>query len=612
MHCIKNIKNDLIWIGGNDRRLSLFEGVYSVPNGVSYNSYLLKDEKIVIFDTVDKAVSEIFFENLEYTLDGKTPDYIIVQHMEPDHSATLKQLLCFYPNITIVCNEKIKTMINQFFDFKAQVNYLLVKEGDTLTTGKHVLTFVMAPMVHWPEVMVTYDLTDKILFSADAFGTFGALNGAIFADEVNFERDYLDEARRYYCNIVGKYGPQVQMLLKKASNLEIDYICPLHGFVWRQNLNFYIDKYLKWSSYTPEENGVMIAYASIYGHTAITAEIISSKLRENGIKTVMFDVSVTPVSEIVAAAFRWSHLIFASATYNAGIFISMEDLLRDLAAHNIQKRTVGFVENGSWAATSGKLMKEIFEKCKDISFIENTVSFKSSLKNEQLENLDKFVEEITLSFKNKDEQNENEEINSNVFKNISYGLYLLTTKDGEKDNGCIVNTVQMLTDSPKRISVTVSKQNYSHELIQRTKKLNISILDRNINFNFFERFGFKDGKSFNKFENKDGFKRSSNEIFYYENSCGYISGDVENTIDLGTHSLFVIKVKSAEKLLNQIPLTYEYYHSHIKPQPIVPEENKNGFLCKICGYFYEGETIPDDFICPLCKHGVSDFIRIHK
>lgn len=612
MHCIKNIKDDLIWIGGNDRRLSLFEGVYSVPNGVSYNSYLLKDEKIVIFDTVDKAVSEIFFENLEYTLDGKTPDYIVVQHMEPDHSATLKQLLCFYPNITIVCNEKIKTMINQFFDFKTQVNYLLVKEGDTLTTGKHVLTFVMAPMVHWPEVMVTYDLTDKILFSADAFGTFGALNGAIFADEVNFERDYLDEARRYYCNIVGKYGPQVQMLLKKASNLEIDYICPLHGFVWRQNLNFYIDKYLKWSSYTPEENGVMIAYASIYGHTAITAEIISSKLRENGIKTVMFDVSVTPVSEIVAAAFRWSHLIFASATYNAGIFISMEDLLRDLAAHNIQKRTVGFVENGSWAATSGKLMKEIFEKCKDISFIENTVSFKSSLKNEQLENLDKFVEEITLSFKNKDEQNENEEINSNVFKNISYGLYLLTTKDGEKDNGCIVNTVQMLTDSPKRISVTVSKQNYSHELIQKTKKLNISILDRNINFNFFERFGFKDGKSYNKFENKDGFKRSSNEIFYYENSCGYISGDVENTIDLGTHSLFVIKVKSAEKLLNQIPLTYEYYHSHIKPQPIVSEENKNGFLCKICGYFYEGETIPDDFICPLCKHGVSDFIRIHK
>lgn len=612
MHCIKNIKNDLIWIGGNDRRLSLFEGVYSVPNGVSYNSYLLKDEKIVIFDTVDKAVSEIFFENLEYTLDGKTPDYIIVQHMEPDHSATLKQLLCCYPNITIVCNEKIKTMINQFFDFKTQVNYLLVKEGDTLTTGKHVLTFVMAPMVHWPEVMVTYDLTDKILFSADAFGTFGALNGAIFADEVKFERDYLDEARRYYCNIVGKYGPQVQMLLKKASNLEINYICPLHGFVWRQNLNFYIDKYLKWSSYTPEENGVMIAYASIYGHTAITAEIISSKLRENGIKTVMFDVSVTPVSEIVAAAFRWSHLIFASATYNAGIFISMEDLLRDLAAHNIQKRTVGFVENGSWAATSGKLMKEIFEKCKDISFIENTVSFKSSLKNEQLENLNKFVEEITLSFKNKDEQNGNEEINSNVFENISYGLYLLTTKDDEKDNGCIVNTVQMLTDSPKRISVTVSKQNYSHELIQKTKKLNISILDRNTNFNFFERFGFKDGKSYNKFENKDGFKRSSNEIFYYENSCGYISGDVENTIDLGTHSLFIIRVKCAEKLLNQIPLTYEYYHSHIKPQPIVPEENKNGYLCKICGYFYEGETIPDDFICPLCKHGVSDFIRIHK
>ncbi|MCQ2738977.1 MAG: FprA family A-type flavoprotein [bacterium] len=398
MYCTKRIQQDLFWIGGNDRRLSLFEGVYSVPKGVSYNSYILLDDKIVIFDTVDKAIGEIYFENLEYKLQDRNPDYIVVQHMEPDHSATLKRLIQLYPNITIVCNSKTQNMINQFFEFKQEIKYHIVQEGDVLETGHHILNFIMAPMVHWPEVMVVYDSEDKILFSADAFGTFGALNGAIFADEVDFEHDYMDEARRYYTNIVGKYGVQVQTLLKKVSNFDIKCICPLHGFVWRNNLNDYIDKYHRWSTYTPEEQGVMIAYASVYGNTANVADIISAKLWDKGIKTVMFDVSVTPASEIVSASFKWSHLLFASTTYNAGIFISMEEVLRDLVSHNIQKRTVAFIENGSWVATSGKLMKELLSECKEMNYIENFLSIKSSLKNNQMEDVENLVNAICNTF----------------------------------------------------------------------------------------------------------------------------------------------------------------------------------------------------------------------
>ena len=374
MYCTKKVREDLIWVGANDRRLAMFEGVYSVPQGVSYNAYLLLDEKTVLFDTVDKAVSGVFFENVEHALGGRTLDYIVVHHMEPDHSATLQELVARYPQVKVVCNAKIVAMIKQFFTFDIEAHAHVVAEGDVLETGRHKLTFVMAPMVHWPEVMVSYDLTDKILFSADAFGSFGALNGAIFADEVDFERDYLDEARRYYTNIVGKYGTQVQTLLTKAAGLDIQMICPLHGFVWRRNIGDFIGKYLLWSSYKPEKNGVMIAYASVYGNTAMAAEILSSRLRERGVETVMFDVSVTPASEIIAAAFRWSHLVFASTTYNAGIFVTMEALISDLVAHNISNRKVALIENGSWAPTSGGLMRKQLEKCDGVTFIENTVS----------------------------------------------------------------------------------------------------------------------------------------------------------------------------------------------------------------------------------------------
>ncbi len=394
MYCIRKVTDDLLWVGANDRRLSMFEGVYSVPDGISYNSYLLLDEKTVVFDTVDKAVRQRFIENISEALGNRTLDYLVVQHMEPDHTASLQELAERYPQMKIVCNEKILGFIKQFFDFDIDARALIVKENDTLNTGKHNLTFVMAPMVHWPEVMVTYDSTDKILFSADAFGCFGALNGALFADEVDFNRDYMDEARRYYSNIVGKYGVQVQALLSKASALKIEMICPLHGFVFRNNIDEIVSKYQLWSKYEPEEKGVMIAYASVYGNTENAAEILACRLREKGIKTDMFDVSVSPSSDIVSAAFKWSHLVFASTTYNAGIFVTMEDLINDLVAHNIQNRTIAIIENGSWAAASGRLIREKLEKCKNIRFIGNMLSIKSGLKTSQLSEIDTMVDAL--------------------------------------------------------------------------------------------------------------------------------------------------------------------------------------------------------------------------
>ena len=394
MYCYRKVTDDLYWIGGNDRRLALFEGVYQIPRGVSYNSYLLMDEKTVLLDTVDKAVKGVFFENIEKVLDGRKLDYLVVHHMEPDHSEAIWEVVMRYPEVKIVCNAKIAQMMKQFFSFDVDARVVLVKEGDTFHTGKHNLVFVSAPMVHWPEVMVSYDTTDKILFSADAFGTFGALNGALFADEVDFPRDYLDEARRYYTNIVGKYGVQVQALLKKAATLDIQMICPLHGFVWRKDIGWYLDKYMHWSSYTPEEQGVVIAYASIYGNTANAADLLACRLRERGVRTEVFDVSVTPASEIIAAAFKYSHLVFAAPTYNYGVFVTMEALLMDLAEHNIQNRTVAFMENGTWAATSARQMGAMLEKCKNLTVLEQKVTIKSSLKEQQMAEIEALADAL--------------------------------------------------------------------------------------------------------------------------------------------------------------------------------------------------------------------------
>lgn len=394
MYCTRKVADDLIWVGADDRRLAMFEGVYSVPRGVSYNSYLLLDEKTVVFDTVDHAVEKTFLENVEHGLNGRTLDYLVVQHMEPDHSATIRTLLMLYPEAEVVCSKKTEGMLRQFFGDAVKMNIKVVGEGDTLKTGKHEFTFLAAPMVHWPEVIVTYDLTTKTLFSADAFGTFGALNGALFADEVDFFRDYLDEARRYYTNIVGKYGVQVQALLKKAATVEIQTICPLHGFVWRENIGAYLEKYQKWSLYEPEVNGVMIAYASVYGNTENAANILACRLRDKGIKTTMFDVSVAETSEVVAASFQYSHLVFAAPTYNGEIFIKMDEVLRDIEAHSLKNRTVAFMENGTWAVTCGKQMKEIFVGLKGMNLIEDTVTIKSALADGQEAQVEKLAEAI--------------------------------------------------------------------------------------------------------------------------------------------------------------------------------------------------------------------------
>ncbi len=608
MYCTRNVTEDLVWVGANDRRLKLFEGVYEVPTGVSYNSYLLKDEKTVLCDTVDKSVSGLFMENLEHALSGRGLDYVIIQHMEPDHSATLDEVMRRYPDATLVCNKKILAMIGQFFG-KTPAKVKLVNEGDVLETGRHKLTFVNAPMVHWPEVMVTFDLTDGILFSADAFGTFGALNGALFADEVDFFGDYLSEARRYYCNIVGKYGTQVQTLLKKAAGLDIKYICPLHGFVWRNRISDYIAKYVSWATYTPEESGVMIAYGSVYGNTAVAAEIISAKLRERGIKTVMYDVSVNHSSEIVAAAFRFSHLVFASSTYNAGIFIKMDELLRDIAAHGLKNRYVSIIENGTWAATSGSQMREILSACKDMTFVGDTLSIKSALRDDQLADIDSLVEAIAETFKKPGVSESESGIDQAAFWKFSYGLFFLTAKDG-RDNGCIINTAGLLTDSPKKISFSVNKANLTHDMVAKTGEFNLSVLTESLPFDVVKAFGFSSGRDGDKISGRDDIGRSANGIAYLtKHTNAVISGKVVEKLDCGTHTLFVAEVTEAKVLSDENSVTYAYYLEHIKPKPETLEK-KHGWVCKVCGYIYEGDELPEDFICPLCKHGVEDFERI--
>ena len=388
MYCIRKITEDITYIGGSDRRLALFENVYPIPNGVSYNAYFIDDEKNAVLDTVDKSVSALFFENIAHILGSRTLDYVIVNHMEPDHAATLEELVLRYPQVKIVCNAKSAAMMKQFFSFDADAHTVLVKEGDTLSLGKHTLSFYMAPMVHWPEVMVTYDETEKVLFSADAFGTFGALNGNIFADELpNNTADFL-EARRYYTNIVGKYGAQTLALLKKAAGLDMHLLCPLHGPVWRKDIAVFVEKYLTWGAYVPEQKGVLIVYGSVYGGTQNAAEILAAKLAEKGVPAVLYDASVTHVSYLVSEAFRYSHLVFAAATYNNDIFTPVETLLTDLKAHALRNRTVGLIQNGSWAPQSGKKMREILESMQNMTVLPETVTVRSTVKDDSLTEID--------------------------------------------------------------------------------------------------------------------------------------------------------------------------------------------------------------------------------
>ena len=613
MHCEYQIAKDMYWVGGSDRRLALFENVYPIPRGVSYNAYLVLDEKTVLFDTVDRSVSEVFFENLAHLLKGRTLDYVVVNHMEPDHAATLQELVLRYPDVTIVTGAKALNMIKNYFDFDIDSRVRVVKENDTLSTGAHTFAFVMAPMVHWPEVMVSYDATEKVLFSADAFGTFGAINGNLFADEVNFESEYLDDARRYYTNIVGKYGTQVQALLKKAAGLDIQMICPLHGPVWRKDIAWFIDKYQKWSTYTPEEDAVMIAYASVYGHTENAANLIALKLAQRGVRNVkLYDVSVTHASEIVSEAFRVSHIVFASTTYNAGIFVNMENVLHDIVAHNLQNRTIALVENGSWAPTSGGLMRELLGKLKNTTILDNTVTLKSALKPAQMDDIDALVDAIVDSMPKQEVSiaEAAETVEPSAMFKLSYGLFILTAKDGKKDNGCIINTAAQLTSNPNRISIAVNKNNFTHDMIAKTGEFNVNILSIDATFDIFKWYGFQSGRDTEKIQGEK-LPRSRNGIVYIEGCTNaFISGKVVDSYDYGTHTLFIADVTEARVFNNRPSVTYAYYFDHIKPKPQPKQEKKAGWVCKICGYVYEGEEIPEDFICPLCKHPASDFEKL--
>ena len=619
MHCTKKITSDLVWVGADDRRLAFFEGVYGVPEGVSYNSYLLLDEKTVLFDTVDKAVAHNFFENVAYALGGRKLDYLVVHHMEPDHAATIEDIALRYPEAKIVCNAKIKDMLSRFFPTDLSGRVKLVKEGDTLSTGRHNLTFVMAPMVHWPEVMMSYDSTDGILFSADAFGSFGALNGRIFADEVDFMHDCIDEARRYYTNIVGKYGMQVQAVLKKAAGLDIRLVCPLHSFVWRQGFGDFLEKYVKWATYEPEEKGVLIAYASVYGHTENAANILAAKLCDRGVKVKMYDTSVTAPSFILSDAFKYSHLVFAATTYNAGIFSTMSQLLHEIAEHNLQNRKIALIENGSWAPTSGGLMRKLLEGLKGAEFIGDTLTLKSALTEGQLADLDVLADAIAESVlppKAEPAVTAAEgsmdgvfEVENAAFNKFSYGCEVLTTRVDGRDYGCIINTAGQITSSdPKKITISCIKANHTCDMVGKAGVFNLSILSEDAPYDLFKHFGFQSGRDVDKFASWPDELRTKNGLRYIgQHVNAVLSARVIDARDCGTQMLYIAEVVEAHVLSDKPSCTYGYYHAHIKPKKAPAAPEVEGWVCKVCGYFHEGAELPADFVCPLCKHGPEDF-----
>lgn len=587
-----NITKDIKYIGVNDHQIDLFEGQYKVPNGMSYNSYIIMDEKIAVFDTVDKNFTHEWLDNISKVLNNRKPDYLIIQHMEPDHSANIANFLKIYPDTIVVANKKTFTMIGNFFNGDIYKYSKVVEDGEALVLGKHKLMFVFAPMVHWPEVMVTYDETDKVLFSADGFGKFGALD---------IEEAWADEARRYYIGIVGKYGMQVQNLLKKASKLQIDMICPLHGPVLKENLGYYLDLYNTWSSYSVEKEGICIAYTSVYGATKKAVELLKDKLIIEGAKEIVIhDLARDDMSVCVADAFKYGKLILATTTYNADIFPFMKEFINHLTERNFQNRTVGFIENGSWAPLAKKTMQAMLANSKQITYLEHNVSIMSSIKPNNKEEIELMAKELCKDYVvhlNKNDMNA-------LFK-IGYGLYVVTSNDGKQNNGLIVNTVTQVSDNPNRIAVNINKANYSYHVIKQTGILNVNCLTVDAPFKVFENFGFQSGRNTDKFVNYP-YILSDNGLPILTNYINAsISLKVENYIDLDSHGMFICSVTEARVMNNKETMTYEYYQKNVKPKP--DTDGKKGFVCKVCGYVYEGDVLPDDYICPLCKHGASDF-----
>ena len=592
---MKQITKDLYYVGVNDHQVDLFEGQYIVPNGMAYNSYIIKDEKIAVIDTVDKNFTHEWLDNVSSVLGNNKPDYLIVQHMEPDHSANIPQFLKAYPDTIVVGNVKTFKMIDQFFNINIE-NKLVVNDMDTLSLGNHLLTFVFAPMVHWPEVMVTYDAYNKVLFSADGFGKFGALD---------VEEEWACEARRYYIGIVGKYGAQVQSLLKKASTLDIQKICPLHGPVLEENLGYYINLYDIWSKYEPEDEGIVVAYTSVYGNTKNAVLELVDKLKAKGCpKVVLTDLARCDMAEAVEDAFRYSKLVLATTTYNSEIFPFMREFIHHLTERNYSNRTVAFIENGSWAPMAAKVMKQMFEKSKNLKYCDTTVTINSSLNEVSRKQIDSLVEELCQEYIaiNPAIANKND---LNALFNIGYGLYVVTSNDGKKDNGLIVNTVTQVTNTPNRIAVTISKENYSHHIIKQTGIMNVNCLSVDAPFKVFEQFGFVSGRNVDKFENYVPNRSDNGLIFLPKHINSFMSLKVEQYIDLDTHGMFICSITESRVISNLETMTYTYYQENVKPKPEV--EGKKGYVCKVCGYVYEGDELPADYICPLCKHGVSDF-----
>lgn len=590
------ITDSIKYVGVNDHQVDLFEGQYRVPNGMSYNSYVILDNKVAVMDTVDASFTHEWLDNIEQVLGGRKPDYLIVQHMEPDHAANVANFLKVYPDTTVVANAKAFGMIRNFFELDLEGQKLEVENGGTLSLGKHNLTFVFAPMVHWPEVMVTYDSTDKVLFSADGFGKFGALDIA---------EDWDDEARRYFIGIVGKYGPQVQKLLKVAGTLDIQVICPLHGPVLTENLGHYIGLYDTWSSYTPETEGIVIAYTSVYGHTRKAVDLLADKLRSKGCpKVVVYDLARDDMSLALSDAFRYSKLVLATTTYNASIYPFMHDYITRLAEHNFQNRTVGLIENGSWAPLAAKVMKEMLSKCRKINWLDTTVKILSAVKQENKDQLEAMANELCKEYIAQNDKLANKNDMTALFR-IGYGLYVVTSNDGKKDNGLIVNTVTQLTDTPNRIAVNINKANYSHHVIKQTGVLNVNCLSVDAPFAIFQQFGFQTGRSVDKFAGQEVYRSDNGLVFLDKYINAFMSLKVEQYVDLGTHGMFICSVTEARVMSDQDTMTYTYYQKYVKPQP--ETEGKKGFVCKVCGYIYEGDELPDDYICPLCKHGAADF-----
>ncbi len=590
------ITNDIRYVGVNDHAIDLFEGQYKVPSGMAYNSYLIRDEKIAVMDTVDARFTHEWLDNVGRELAGRKPDYLVVQHMEPDHSANILNFMKAYPGAKVVSSTKAFAMMQNFFGTDFADCRVVVGEGDTLPLGKHELHFVAAPMVHWPEVIVTYDSMDKVLFSADGFGKFGALD---------VEEPWADEARRYYIGIVGKYGAQVQALLKKAATLDISVICPLHGPVLSENLPYYLNLYNTWSSYEAEEEGIVIAYTTVYGNTRKAVEELAAQLKAKGCPTVkVYDLARCDMALAVSEAFRYNKLVLATTTYNAEIYPFMRTFIEHLTERAFQNRTVALVENGSWAPMAAKIMKQMFEKSKKITFTENSVHLRSALSESSREEVGKLSAELCADYLAQQDETANKNDMTALF-NIGYGLYVVTCNDGAKDNGLIVNTVSQVTNTPNRIAVTINKQNYSHHVIRQTGIMNVNCLSVEAPFSVFEDFGFRSGRTVDKFDNITPLRSDNGLAFLPRYINSFMSLKVEQYVDLDTHGMFICSVTEARVISKVETMTYTYYQNNVKPKP--KTEGKKGYVCKVCGYVYEGDELPEDFVCPLCKHGAADF-----